>query len=724
MDRRDRSDVHSSSVQPDDTFDNTDFLRDLLANYAALQCHQLRDLPIQRIVSEIQRKRQPFKEKGISFAYFENILFGKRLDPVDGHYKPVLPQSLIISEIIDCHQRLHCAPAAKVVKEIRSKYFYQQGVSADVNLEEIAKSLIPCYRCLLTRSTAVNSPLYLESQAIGLNALGLHACSFVMADVFYLARQRTPDFKNPYVSIVLCGGCRFISLRSIPQITARQLAKHLLDFCQLSGRIQTVLVSDAASTQIGADMKTLLKDFQVIHITANHNITKQHHQQQQQQASGDLCTQPTALNMLSEQQKSLLYQDFQRSDPPLLPPILTHHPVSYKASLSERESSLGALDNLCKQLQIFLKKFITQVQNRSQTNEHVEFLLSSFTYFHNFCKPSAFTNQIPGDLHLGVIRSGNIQFLNEQIKQVATPDSKPVKDFQAILNFADMHRQSQLYAVAEAEKSRERQLRIHGRVLEKSDLIEHLSPLKVIYVKSQLRSVPKMHQFAALHGPCVVISLNPHSSSVYVYGLLSGQLMKKSYRQIRAAFAPRIFDLPLFQFFCKEIQFKILENGQRVRDDQPVHQLIPQIQKLIINLHQLLTFLSPILPSTEQTRRIINLYDDPEDKDDEEDEDNQDNPTDKDNDTDKDNQDKHVKFTTDNNTQPQTKTPRIKDAYHIPDTNDSEDNDNDDDDEDNNDNDQIHTQTRSREDPPERVRTTKYLLRRQPQPKRRFPALE
>ena len=143
-----------NSVLCDDAFDNTDFLRDLLANYAAIQCHQLRDLPIQRIMSKIQRKRQPFKEKGISFACFENILFGKRLDPVDSHYKPVLPQSLIIAEIINCHQRLHCAPAAKVVKEIRTKYFYQQGVSADVKLEEIAKSLIPCYRCLLTRSTA------------------------------------------------------------------------------------------------------------------------------------------------------------------------------------------------------------------------------------------------------------------------------------------------------------------------------------------------------------------------------------------------------------------------------------------------------------------------------------------------------------------------------------------------------------------------------------------
>ena len=724
------ADLRCNAVQADEAFDNTDYLRSLLANYATLQCHQLRDIHIQKIMSEIRGKREPFKDKGLSFACFENILFGKRLE--DQHYKPVIPQNQIIAEIIDCHRRLHCGPPAKVIKEVKAKYFYQQGVTADINLEEITKTLIPCYRCLLTRSTAVNSPLYLESQSIGLQALGVHACSFAMADVFYLARQRTPDFHNPYVSIILCGGCRFISLRSIPQITARRLAKHLLDFCQLSGKIQTVLISDAASTQIGADMKALLRDFQVIHMTANNDVVAKQQQQQQsnQQSSVDLSTQPIALNMLSEQQRSLLYQDFLKSDPPLCPPILTHHPVSYKASLSERESSLGALDNLCRQLQVFLKKFITQA--KSQTNDHVEFLLSAFTYFHNFCKPAAFTNQIPGDLHLGIIRSGNIKFLNEQISNCQS-ESRPVKDFQAILSFAEMHRQSQIHAELEAEKSRERQLRIHGRLLEKSDLIESLCPLKVVYVKTQLQGVPKMHQFAALHGPCVVVSINPHSSSVYIFGLLSGQLMKKSYRQIRAAFSPQIFDLPLFQFFCKEIQFKLLEHGRKVQDEQPKHLIIPQIQRLILNLHQLLTFLAPILPSTEQTRKIINLDGDlDEDEMDDAAEDGEDGEVDgeeqEDKDKDKDNDDNRlppqapqVKFTEDNTTQPQTKTLRIKDAYQIPDVHDNDANVPEDNDEVSR---QPQTTAGGRDRPQERDRPTKYFLRRKPQPKKQFSALE
>ena len=711
-----------TQTQDNSSFDNTDFLRHLLANYATLQCHQLRDPKIQEILTEVQKNKQPGKSKGVSFACFENILFGRKLLADEQHYnwKPVIPQSLIVGEVLDWHLRLHCAPPARVIKEIKAKYFFQQGLTADFSLEELTRGLIPCYRCLLTRPTSIGAPLYMETQAIGLKALGLHACSFVLADVFYLAQQQTPDFKKPYVSVLLCGGCRFLSLCPIASITARNLARHLLDFCQLAGKIQTVLISDAASTQVGADMKELLKDFQLIHMAGNTNIHQQQHQQQHQ---ADLAVQPVALNMLTQQQKSLLYQDFQKSQPPLLPPILTHHPVSYKASLSEKESSLGALDNVCRQLKTFMRKFVSQV--KVHASDHVDFLLASFTYYHNFCKIAPFTNQFPADLHLGIIRSNNIQFLNKHLRTLSQPQSSPVREFQAILKYANMHRQSQLHAEEEANKARARQLRIHGQVLEKSDVIENIRPLRVLYIKSELKSVPKMNDFATVHGPCIVVSVNPNSCSVYVFGLLSGQLMKKSYRQIKAAFSPQMFNLPLFQFFCKEVQFRILENGQRLQEEQSAHQLIPKLQKMILNLHHLLMFLSPMLPSREQAIRKIDL-ENIEDDEDTGDEDDQTDPVIEDQDKDKDMiQDKgQVKFTTDNPTKPQTKTLRIKDAYKTLDTPLDKDIDEDKDKDTNDPPSPYQTGRESRDNSEERNRQSKYGLRRQPQPKKRFSAIE
>ena len=83
-----------------------------------------------------------------------------------------------------------------------------------------------------------------------------------------------------------------------------------------------------------------------------------------------------------------------------------------------------------------------------------------------------------------------------------------------------------------------------------------------------------------------------------------------------------------------------------------------------------------------------------------------------------------VKFTTDNPTKPQTKTLRIKDAYKTLDIPLDKDKDKDK----NKDTDDppspYQTGRESRDNSEERNRQSKYGLRRQPQPKKRFSAIE
>ena len=88
----------------------------------------------------------------------------------------------------------------------------------------------------------------------------------------YLTNTETPAFGHPYISVIVCQCCKFLSLQSIPRISSDNLATHLMQFCQLTGRLQTCLISDAASTQVAGEMKKLLKDFQIIHVTANQRI--------------------------------------------------------------------------------------------------------------------------------------------------------------------------------------------------------------------------------------------------------------------------------------------------------------------------------------------------------------------------------------------------------------------------------------------------------------------
>ena len=134
-------------------------------------------------------------------------------------------------------------------------------------------------------------------------------------------------------------------------------------------------------------------------------------------------------------------------------------------------------------------------------------------------------------------------------------------------------------------------------------------------------------------------------------------------------------------------------------------------------------FLSPMLPSREQAIRKIDL-ENIEDDEDTGDEDDQTDPVIEDQDKDKDMiQDKgQVKFTTDNPTKPQTKTLRIKDAYKTLDIPLDKDKDKDKDTDDPPS--PYQTGRESRDNSEERNRQSKYGLRRQPQPKKRFSAIE
>merc|ERR1711973_253136 len=70
----------------------------------------------------------------------------------------------------------------------------------------------------------------------------------------------------------------------------------------------------------------------------------EHHNQNDQQSNYNARFQPSPLDLLSSEHKRLLLQDLKESQPPLFPPVLRHTPISYKATKSSRNTSLGSLD--------------------------------------------------------------------------------------------------------------------------------------------------------------------------------------------------------------------------------------------------------------------------------------------------------------------------------------------------------------------------------------------
>ena len=97
-------------------------------------------------------------------------------------------------------------------------------------------------------------------------------CLLVIVSSCYIVIQ--PVYSNNYISFIICLSCKFLHLKPISRISSFILAQHLLDFVRLTGKTPSVLVSDAATTNIFGEMQLLLKDFQLMHVSANQNILK------------------------------------------------------------------------------------------------------------------------------------------------------------------------------------------------------------------------------------------------------------------------------------------------------------------------------------------------------------------------------------------------------------------------------------------------------------------
>ena len=286
----------------------------------------------------------------------------------------------------------------------------------------------------------------MQVKTIALQAQGSKICTYVALDVFYLANPLSKTFLNNYVSIIICQSCKFVSLKPISRISSYNLAQHLYSFVEITGKIPTVLITDSASNNIFSEMKKLLKDFQLIHVTANQNIISNitsvnisnndnndnnggvhnddddtdknsdhkvndanqsndadhndHHnndnnhdhasKDRDQQSNFNARFQPTPLDLLSSDHRRLLLQDLKGSQPPLFPPVLRHTPISYKANNSSRNTSLGSLDHVCKRLQLFLRKNLTFSLKTKDFQQHAELLISAFQFQCNFFLPADF----------------------------------------------------------------------------------------------------------------------------------------------------------------------------------------------------------------------------------------------------------------------------------------------------------------------------------------------
>ena len=632
-----------------------DILCQFLGEFSMLYLSQSNNHLIQLIIKQIPDIYEgQIILKNTAFRLFDGILYGKaeNKDSSPDHFKPVLPDDRVLPLLLQLHSQ-NCMPPSKIIKKVKRTFCHVFGLTSNISLERITSALFPCFKCLTMRPAHMNNSLAMQFKSIGLQAQGKKICSIIAIDVFYLADVNSKIFSNNYISFIICLSCKFIHLKPINRISSYILAQHLLEFVRLTGKTPSVLVSDAATTNIFGEMQLLLKDFQLMHVSANHNILKNvatngydnddnHHDNggntkdddddHGDNADGDdddvdgkpaiplAILSPTTipppphhppaylsvpLDSLNAQQKKFLLQDLRLSDPPLFPPILRHCPVSYKANHLTKQTSLGSLDNACKRLQIFLKKTVTYLPNRKEFKRQIEFLVSCFEYQNNFCLEAEATKLIPASLHLGSIRTTNILNLMKNIQDIKQPESQSFQQLQELLNNAKKIREADHNSSQRAANQQARQLKQHGKVKQPGDICQQIKPLDVLFVKSEIPNRPKMSFLVNFHGPCLVLAVQPRSEHLILFGLISGELLTKNFKQIRSAFSKEIYSLPLFPHLGDQVQFRMVTPWSRTSKQSSAQHVLTNGTKIIHNLHKISHFLAPVLPSYKETQEYL-----------------------------------------------------------------------------------------------------------------------
>ena len=640
-----------------------DLLCHFLGEYTNLYLSQTNNHLTQRILRLIQSSEEKqIMEKNVLFKIFDDILYAKVLykhedkDNNQSFFKPVLPDDRLIPLILKVHSQ-NCAPPKRVVRKIRQTFFHAFGLTSNMSLEKTTSTLLPCYKCLVMRPAHMTTALNVKFKSIALQAQGKRMCSMAALDVFYLADATSKIYSNNFISFIVCLSCKFMHLRPISRVTSYALAQHILEYIRLTGRTPSVIVSDAATTNLFGQMQMLLKDLHLIHIQANQQILNNNsvnnlaihdeddddNQNQNGDDNGDNKTDnqsgrdsfiPTPppppipsstdkisnenisinknvdehpasspppysgvpLQLLSPAQKRFLLQDLNTSNPPLYPPVLRHCPVSYKPTQMHKQTSLGSLDNACKRLQIFLKKNLTCLPNNKDFKNQIEFLVSSFEYQNNFCLEAEVTQTIPAFLHLGSIRTANVLNFMENIRNLDQPSSQHIIRMQEILHNSRKILEAGQNTLEKVSNQQTRQLRQHGRLKEEGDIIQQIQPLDVLFVKTELQNKPKMSFFVSFHGPMVVLAVQPKNEHLVLFGLLSGEILVKNYKQVRFAFNKEIFSLPIYPY-TGEIQFRMFTPLMKMTKQDSAQNVLSNTTKLILNIHKISSFLAPLLPS-------------------------------------------------------------------------------------------------------------------------------
>ena len=578
--------------------------------------------------------------KSVEIKSEDNILWGRHVnDPSSNAYKPILPENMYLTEILHAHNSLGCANVTATVHHILENFFHKQGVTSAHSLMEIAKTLIPCPRCLIKKPSHLKGGiLYTQTRNV-LTSMALSApCLLWAHDVFYLQKVPQPNLQNPYVSLFVCYSCGMIDAKPIPVVNGEQLATHFLAFAQMSGGTCAVLLSDTASTEIRGPLAACLRDINVLSNQANFKILAQDTSQpihpiqntlprgpeHDLNANDDINQDPPnfpsdLLDHLTPQHKNMLLSDFITSQPPLHHRILTHSPPPSHQFRTGRNTSLGRLDKQCLYLAAYIRRYIGKYETSDEQDmdSQMTLLIQSYVYLNNFLLKDPQSGQEPALIHLGILKTKNLNTFYNKITQPEVPiASKEIRQLQQLLALARQHLQAEKTRDLRNAKAERAHLRQHKTLLSDQQFQLQFQPLTLLFLR--IEEVQKKTDATPFYtGPYIVVANILQSRVLYLYELLTGKIYKRSYRSVEKLMTNKeIPSLPIdilrtwMDYHPRQILHKHCKSQTQTKEQaQATFKIILQ------NMDKLYRFLRPALPSAQETLRTIELYDQSEERD-------------------------------------------------------------------------------------------------------------
>ena len=565
--------------------------------------------------------------KGTEFKIVNHVLMGREISQrKEDEFKPVLPTMRLLPELIKAHYKVDHRGYRFCMESLSERFYFKQGITTPQDIVGLCRMITKACTLCLHRTLNQEPKLYYQTRKVALS-LHLPNCCTLSHDVMYLQGPREyiqpPGLK--YVSLMVCNTCNYLSAKPLTTNSSDEIARHLLEVIQESGRIPSLLLSDSgAAESLGNVEKTITSlrnlilirnckilsrpDLSLAPRKESENIeqgsTRAHDKTGQPSSTGGLPKKqdnpspattddwgpPSHLSAeqieeLMDKQSCLYRQPF-NSGPP-----------ARKGSIP---SSLGLVDIHCRLLGQYLRKeWSPNISKAKLVNK-----ILSYNIFHNHFHVYSKTGFRPAELHLSRSQYLGRTSLFHIISGNDTNLSPQLEEIQEVLAEAHKLNQAQKKLMEESAKDLARNEKKHGTLSSDSEFLEKYPRLGLVLVQTHRKA--KLTQMPIYIGPALILARQVLDRNLFLLDLTTGHILKRSYRQVKPYISSDFLNLPedIRNTLQAVIPLGIITQGDEIPSlgsglstgEWTVDKKKPELTTVLANILQVFRLIKPSLP--------------------------------------------------------------------------------------------------------------------------------